>query len=111
LAEDQAGLRGVAAEEEDIYARGLHLRNQRGIVRLARGESLIQSHLNAALAQASSDGIGNACPPDGTVIQNRNLFVRPMLGEVFADHRPLLVVPTPQPKDVRAAFVGQLRTG
>jgi hypothetical protein len=33
-----------------------------------------------------------------------------MLSEVIPDHRPLLVVPTPRPKHVRATFIGQFRT-
>ena len=36
LAEDQARLPVVAADEEDIDARGLHLRDQRGVLRFAR---------------------------------------------------------------------------
>ena len=61
--------------------------------------------------QPSSDRVGDARPPGRTVIQNSDLLVSPMLGEVIADDRPLPVVSAVHAKHIRAAFIGQLRAG
>ena len=97
----------VAAEEEDIDRGGLHPCDQRGVFVLAGRDGLVESDRHPALLQPPPGAIGDARSPGGPVVQDRDPVVRPMLGEVVGDLRPLLVVPAAHPEHVRAALVGQ----
>jgi hypothetical protein len=63
------------------------------------------------LTQLFSDCLANARPPDGTVIEDRDPFDRPMLGDVVAHFGSLPIVSAAHPEHIRCAFIGQLRAG
>jgi hypothetical protein len=99
----------VAADKEDIDACGLHLRDQRRVLRLTWGVGLIHGHGHAALVQPASDRVGKPRPKHRPVIQDRDLFASPTVAQVIRGLGPLPIVPAADAEHIWAAFVGQLR--
>ena len=103
LAEDQARLPMVAADEHDVDAGGLHPARPARSTRLGPGDMASSTAIvDAALVQPSPRAVGDALAPGRAVVEDRDPLAGPMLGEVIGDHRPLPVVAAAHAEHVRA---------
>ena len=111
LAHDQAGFRVQAAVVDDRNAGFLHLGDQRREVLVADIDAFIHGFGDAGRVERLLGFVGEALAVRGLVMDDRDLGVLEVGGEIAAGHCALLVVASAGAERVPQAALGELRVG
>src|SRR5690606_20482301 len=112
LTDDEPGFGVVTAEIDDIDVRLLQLRNDGGVILLARRDRLIEHFLLARRVHGLAGFVRETLTIGGLVVQDGDVLVAELLSQVFSGDGALLVIAAADAEAVRAgALIGEFRVG
>ena len=111
LADDQAGFGVQAAPVDDGDAGFLHLGDQRREVLVADVDAFVHDFRDAGGVHRLLGLVGEALAVGGLVVDDGDLGVLELLGEIGAGDRALLVVAAAGAERVPQAALGEVRVG